>query len=49
MNHLIFYFTTLMKKLEFHLLDTGHFTLEEENQPIADPIRRFFNEQPTRN
>lgn len=49
MNHLIFYFTTLMKKLEFQLLDTGHFALEEDGHPIADHIRRFFNEQPTRN
>lgn len=44
MNHLIFYFTTLMKKLKFHLLGTGHFALEEDGQEIADHIRRFLNE-----
>jgi len=49
MNHLIFYFTTLMKKLKFHLLDTGHFALEKDGRVIADHIRRFFNQGPRRN
>ncbi len=31
-----------MKNLEFHLLDTGHFALEEDGQVIADTIRRFL-------
>ncbi|MEH2406420.1 alpha/beta fold hydrolase [Nostoc sp.] len=31
-----------LKDVEFHLLDTGHFALEEEGDAIADHIRRFF-------
>ena len=31
-----------LQKLEFHLLDTGHFALEEEGDAIADRIRRFM-------
>ena len=31
-----------LKNLEFHLLDTGHFALEEDGEVIADHIRRFF-------
>ncbi len=31
-----------LKNLEFHLLDTGHFALEEEVEAIADYIRRFL-------
>lgn len=34
-----------LKNLEFHLLDTGHFALEEDGQVIADTIRRFLNQQ----
>lgn len=34
-----------LKNLEFHLLDTGHFALEEDGQIIADHIRRFLNKQ----
>jgi pimeloyl-ACP methyl ester carboxylesterase len=34
-----------LKNLEFHLLDTGHFALEEDGQVIADTIRRFLNKQ----
>jgi len=34
-----------LKNLEFHLLDTGHFALEEDGQLIADAIRRFSNRQ----
>jgi pimeloyl-ACP methyl ester carboxylesterase len=30
---------------ELHLLDTGHFALEEESETIAEHIRRFFNVQ----
>jgi pimeloyl-ACP methyl ester carboxylesterase len=30
-----------LKNLEFHLLDTGHFTLEEDGQGIGDIIRKF--------
>ena len=32
-----------LKNLEFHLLDTGHFALEEDGQLIADTIRAFLN------
>jgi pimeloyl-ACP methyl ester carboxylesterase len=31
-----------LKTLEFHLLDTGHFALEEDNAVIAGHIRRFL-------
>lgn len=31
-----------LQTLEFHLLDTGHFALEEEGDEIADHIRRFM-------
>ena len=30
---------------ELHLLDTGHFALEEDGERIADLIRTFFNTQ----
>ena len=31
-----------LNNLEFHLLDTGHFALEEDGAQIADYIREFF-------
>ncbi len=31
-----------LKKLEFHLLDTGHFALEEDGDKIADLMRNFL-------
>jgi pimeloyl-ACP methyl ester carboxylesterase len=31
-----------LKDVEFHLLDTGHFALEEDGDAIADHIRRFM-------
>ncbi|MEH2203182.1 MAG: alpha/beta hydrolase [Nostoc sp.] len=31
-----------LKNVELHLLDTGHFALEEEGDAIADHIRRFI-------
>lgn len=34
-----------LKNLEFHLLDTGHFALEEDGQLIADTMRKFLNKQ----
>lgn len=34
-----------LKNIEFHLLDTGHFALEEEGARIAELIRRFFERQ----
>ncbi|MFZ1747795.1 MAG: alpha/beta hydrolase [Nitrospirales bacterium] len=34
-----------LKNLEFHLLDTGHFALEEEGPVIANHIRRFLDTQ----
>jgi pimeloyl-ACP methyl ester carboxylesterase len=39
-----------LKNLEFHLLDTGHFALEEDGGVIADKIRDFLrrNSDPTR-
>jgi pimeloyl-ACP methyl ester carboxylesterase len=35
-----------LNNLEFHLLDTGHFALEEDGQVIAEKIREFLNKQP---
>jgi len=32
-----------LKKVEFHLLDTGHFALEEDGDKIAFLIRRFLD------
>jgi hypothetical protein len=32
------------KNLDFSLLDTGHFALEERGDVIAEHIRRFVNE-----
>jgi pimeloyl-ACP methyl ester carboxylesterase len=32
-----------LKNLEFHLLDTGHFALEEDGTVIANHIRRFLD------
>jgi len=32
-----------LKNLEFNLLDTGHFALEEDGQVIAEKIRTFLN------
>jgi pimeloyl-ACP methyl ester carboxylesterase len=34
-----------LKNLEFHLLDTGHFALEEEGEAIAELIRNFLKNQ----
>lgn len=34
-----------LKNLEFHLLDTGHFALEEDGDKIAAHIRRFVSVQ----
>ena len=34
-----------LKNLEFHLLDTGHFALEEDGQQIASLIRNFLGRQ----
>ncbi len=34
-----------LKNLEFHLLDTGHFALEEDSEAIAGYIRDFFGKQ----
>ena len=34
-----------LKNLEFHLLDTGHFALEEEGETIANHITNFMNKQ----
>ena len=33
-----------LKNLEFHLLDTGHFALEEDGDVIASHMRRFLKE-----
>ena len=32
-----------LENLEFHLLDTGHFALEEDGQFIADAMRKFLD------
>lgn len=37
-----------LKNLEFHLLDTGHFALEEEGDLIAERIRTFLEKQKNR-
>ena len=34
-----------LKNLEFHLLDTGHFALEEDGDKIADLMRDFLRRQ----
>lgn len=34
-----------LKNIEFHLLDTGHFALEEDGAVIAGHIRKFMNTQ----
>jgi len=34
-----------LRNLEFHLLDTGHFALEEDGEVIANTIRQFLNKQ----
>ncbi|MFT4760321.1 MAG: pimeloyl-ACP methyl ester carboxylesterase [Paraglaciecola sp.] len=34
-----------LKNLEFHLLDTGHFALEEEGEEIAKLIRNFLKKE----
>ncbi|MFT7582648.1 MAG: hypothetical protein ACI9MR_004330, partial [Myxococcota bacterium] len=36
-----------LKRLEFHLLDTGHFALEEDGAEIAQRIRAFLPAQST--
>jgi len=36
-----------LKDLEFHLLDTGHFALEEDGNLIADLIRSFLDRKVT--
>lgn len=33
-----------LKSIELHLLDTGHFALEEDGEKITSLIRRFFSE-----
>lgn len=37
-----------LKNIEFHLLDTGHFALEEEGDAIASLITRFLTERQQR-
>ncbi len=37
-----------LKNLEFHLLDTGHFALEEDGQFIADTMREFLRKHVVR-
>ena len=37
-------YTRDLPNAEVHLLDTGHFALEEELEFIADTMRRFLNE-----
>lgn len=34
-----------LKNIEFHLLDTGHFALEEDGNVIASHIRRFLSQK----
>ncbi|MFT7536606.1 MAG: pimeloyl-ACP methyl ester carboxylesterase [Hyphomicrobiaceae bacterium] len=35
-----------LKNLEFHLLDTGHFALEEDGAEIAEKMRSFLRKNP---
>src|SRR3712207_7964984 len=37
-----------LKDVEFHLLDTGHFALEEEGDAIANHISQFLDRKSTR-
>jgi pimeloyl-ACP methyl ester carboxylesterase len=37
-----------LKNIEFHLLDTGHFALEEEGDRIAQLIQSFLAKQQIR-
>jgi pimeloyl-ACP methyl ester carboxylesterase len=37
-----------LKTLEFHLLDTGHFALEEDGIVIADTMRKFLDKHVTK-
>lgn len=37
-----------LENLEFHLIDTGHFALEEDGDLIADRIRAFLTPKPAR-
>ncbi|MDF2696035.1 MAG: putative hydrolase [Labilithrix sp.] len=37
-----------LQNIEIHLLDTGHFALEEDHSVIAEHIRRFFREKNVR-
>ncbi len=37
-----------LKNLEFHLLDTGHFALEEDGELIADLMRNFLRKRASR-
>ncbi len=34
-----------LKDLEFHLLDTGHFALEEDGKLIAEYMRKFLDKK----
>jgi len=34
-----------LKNVDFHLLETGHFALEEESEAIAEHIRRFLKDK----
>jgi pimeloyl-ACP methyl ester carboxylesterase len=34
-----------LKNIDFYLLDTGHFALEEDSNAIADHIRSFFDKR----
>ena len=36
-----------LHNLEFHLLDTGHFALEEDGDVIADLMRAFLRKNVT--
>ncbi len=37
-----------LKGIEVHLLDTGHFALEEDGDAIASHIKRFLSQQQQR-
>jgi pimeloyl-ACP methyl ester carboxylesterase len=37
-----------LKNLEFHLLDTGHFALEEDGNVIASRMREFLKKNVSR-
>ena len=34
-----------LKNVDLHLLDSGHFVLEDQTEVVADLIRRFYSQR----